>query len=154
MSKITEIKSVNPKGNQPWILIGRTDAEVEGPVFWSSDVNSGLIAKVPDAGKDCEWKEKRASEDEMAGWHHQCNGHELGQTSGDGEGQGGLACCDPWGLKQLDTTGQLNNNGNSTLTYWETSKLFSTVTVLFYTSPHSFQHLLFSTWWGGNVGRT
>ena len=45
----------------------------------------------------------------MAGWLHQCNGHELGQTSGDGEGQGGLVCCRSWGGKELDTTGQLNN---------------------------------------------
>ena len=50
-------------------------------------------------------KEKRASEDEMAGWHQGCNGHELGQTSGDGEGQKGLACCSPWGHKESDTTG-------------------------------------------------
>ena len=107
-----EIKPVNLKGNQPWILIGRTDVEAEAPVFWSSDVNSGLIAKVSDAGKDWGQEEKRASEDEMAGWHHWCNGSELGQTSGDGEGQGGLACCSPWGLKQLDTTGQVNNNDN------------------------------------------
>ena len=55
-------------------------------------------------------KEKRESEDEMAGWHHQCNGRELGQTSGDGEGQRGLAGCSPWGCKESDTTGRLNNN--------------------------------------------
>ena len=48
------------------------------------------------------------TEDEMAGWHHQCNGFELGKISGDGEGQGGLACCSPWGPKELDTTEQLN----------------------------------------------
>ena len=54
-------------------------------------------------------KEKRASEDEMAGWHHQCNGHELGQTSGDDDGQGGLVCCRQWGCKESDTTGRLNN---------------------------------------------
>jgi len=46
----------------------------------------------------------------MAGWHHRCNGRELGQTSGDAEGQGGLVCCSPWGRKVLDITGQLNNN--------------------------------------------
>ena len=63
------------------------------------------IGKVPDAGKDLGQKEKRAEEDEMAGWHNRCDGHELGQTSGDGEGQGGLVCCKEW-----DTTGQLNNN--------------------------------------------
>ena len=73
-----EIKSVNLKGNQLWILVGRTDAEA--PVFWPPDSNSWLIGKVPDTGKDWGQKEKRASEDEMAGWHHQCNGHELGQT--------------------------------------------------------------------------
>ena len=55
-------------------------------------------------------KEKRASEDEMAGWHHQCNRHELGQTSGDDDGQRGLACCSPWGHKALDITGHPNNN--------------------------------------------
>ena len=55
-------------------------------------------------GKTEKQKEKRASEDEMAGWHHRCNGHELGKTLGDGEGQGGLACCSPWGCKESDTT--------------------------------------------------
>ena len=54
-------------------------------------------------------KEKRASEDEIAGWHHRCNGHELGQTSEDDEGQGGLVRCCPWGCKNSDTTGRLNN---------------------------------------------
>ena len=51
-----------------------------------------------------------ASEDEMARWYHQCNGHELRQTPGDGEGQGGLICCSPWGHNKLDVTGPLNNN--------------------------------------------
>ena len=46
----------------------------------------------------------------MAGWHHRCNGHKLGQTLGDGEGRGGLVCCSPRGCKELDTIGQLNNN--------------------------------------------
>ena len=79
------------------------------PVFWSSDANSWLIGKVPDAGKD--WgQEKRMTEDEMAGWHHWWNRHELGQTLGDGKGQRGLVCCCPWGRKESDTTGGLNNN--------------------------------------------
>ena len=65
---------------------------------------------MPKAGKDSGQKEKRASEDEMTGWHYQYNEHELGQASGDGEGQGGLACCSPWGHKESDTTGRLNNN--------------------------------------------
>ena len=82
-----EIKPVSLKGNQPGILVGRTEAEGEAPVFWSSDENSWLIGKVSDAGKEWGQKEKRASENEMAGRHHWCNGHEPGQTSGDGEGQ-------------------------------------------------------------------
>ena len=69
----SKIKQLNLKRNQPWILIG----------------------KVPDAGKDWGQKEKRGSEDEMGRCHHQCNEHELGQTLGDGEGQGDLACCSP-----------------------------------------------------------
>ena len=88
-----EIKPVNLKGNQSWILVGRTDAEAEAPVFWSSDANSRLTGKVPDAGKDWGQKGKRVSEDVMAGQHHRCNEHELGQTPGNGEGEGGLACC-------------------------------------------------------------
>ena len=99
----------NLKENQPWILIGRTNAEAEAPVFWSFDVNSKLIGKVPDPGKDWGQKEKRVSEDEVAGLHCWYNGHELGQTSGDGEGQGGLVCCSPWGHKELDSTGQLTD---------------------------------------------
>ena len=98
--------------NTIWILVGRTDAETETPVFCSSNVNRRLIGKVPDAGKDWGQKEKRASEDKMAGWHHQCNEHGLGQTLGGGERQGGLACCSPCGSKESDTTGLLNNNNN------------------------------------------
>ena len=63
-----EIKPVNFKGNQPWILTGRTDADAEAPVFWSPDANSQFIGKVPDAGEAWEQKEKRTSEDEMVGW--------------------------------------------------------------------------------------
>ena len=93
-----KIKAVNLKGDQSWIFTGRTDAKAEAPVFWSSDANIRLIGKVPDAAKD--WgQKKRASEDEMAGQHHWCTAHELRQTPGDGEGQGGLACCSPWESK-------------------------------------------------------
>ena len=83
-----EIKPVHLRRDQPWIFAGKTDAEAEAPVFWSSDENSQLIGKVLDAGKDR--GQKRVSEDEMAGWHHWCNGHKLGQTLGGGEGQGAL----------------------------------------------------------------
>ena len=73
-------------------------------------MNSWFIGKDPDAGKDWRQKEKGATGDEMVGWHHQFNRHELGQTPGDGEEQGSLACCSPWGHKELDMTWQLNNN--------------------------------------------
>ena len=76
-------------------------------------MNGRLIGKVSDAGKDWGQKEKRALEDKMAGWYHRCNGHELGQTLGDGEGQGGLACCSRCGRKESGTTGPLNNNNNN-----------------------------------------
>ena len=101
-----EIKLVNLKGDQPYIFTGRIDAEA--PVFWSADWNRWVIGKAPAVGKDWVKKEKRVTEDEMAGWHHWCNERELGQTLGDGEGQGGLMCCSPWGPK--DMTGRLNNN--------------------------------------------
>ena len=94
----SKIKPVNLKGNQFWILIGRTDAWAEAPVFWSSNANSGLIGKVPEAGKDWGQEEKKVSEDKKSGWHHQHDGHEVGQTLGGGGGQGGC----PW--DRLQTT--------------------------------------------------
>ena len=103
-----EIIPVSLKRNQPWILIGRSDAEA--PEFWSSYTNSWLTGKVPDAGKDWEQKERRVSVVEMVWLHHWCNGRELGQSSRDGERQEGLACCSPWGLKELDMTEWLINN--------------------------------------------
>ena len=71
-----EIKPLNLKGNQPWKLIRRTDAEAEALGFWPPGTNSQLTGKVPDAGKDWGQKEEKASEDETAGWYHWCNGHE------------------------------------------------------------------------------
>ena len=77
-----DCKEIKPKGNQPWIFIGRTDAEAEASLLWPPDVKSWLIGKDPDAGKD--WRqEKRVAEDEMVGWHHRLNGHEFQQTPGD-----------------------------------------------------------------------
>ena len=72
-----EINPVNPKGNQSWLFIGKTDAEPEAPVLWPPDENSWLIRKDPDARKDWRWELKGTSEDEMVGWHHQFNGHEF-----------------------------------------------------------------------------
>ena len=108
-----EIKPVQPKGNQSWIFIGRTDAEP--PIHWPPDVKSWLIGKDPDTGKDWGQEEKvGVAEDEMVGWHHWLNGHEFELTPGDGEGQGGLVCCSPWGRKESDnTTEWLNSNGIS-----------------------------------------
>ena len=103
-----EIQPVHPKGNQSWIFIGRTDAEAETPIFWLPDVRSWLIWKDCDAGKDWGQEEKGMTEDEMVGWHHWLDGHEFEVGSGVGDGQGGLACCSPWGHKELDTTEQLN----------------------------------------------
>ena len=108
-----EIKLVNLKGNQPWMHFWRTDAEAKAPILWPPDVKSLLIGKDPDAGKNWGHEEKGVTEDEMVGWHRRINGHEFEQTPGDGEGQGSLACYNPWGRKQLDTTEQLNNNKNN-----------------------------------------
>ena len=93
------IKPVNPKGNQSWIFIGRTDAEDEILILWPSDVKNRLIWKDPDAGKDWRWGEKGTTEHEMAGWHHLLHGHEFEWALGVGDGQGGLACCSPWGRR-------------------------------------------------------
>ena len=103
-----EIKPVNPKRNQPYIFIGRTDAEAETPTLWSPDVKSWLTGKDPDAGKDWRQEEKGTTEDEMVGWHHWFNGQEFEQIPGDSEGQGSLACCSPWSCKESDTTEWLN----------------------------------------------
>ena len=107
-----EIKPVNLKGSQPWILIEKTDVEAEVLIFWPPDAKSWLIGKDPDAGKDWGQEEKGVTQDEMFRWHHQFNGHELGQTPGDGEAQGSLACCSPWGCEKLDMTWWLNNNNH------------------------------------------
>ena len=90
-----EIKPVDLKGNQPWVFIGKTDAEAEVPILWPPDMKSCLIRKYPYAEKDWRPEEKVMTEDEMVGWHHQLNGHEFGQAPGDGEGQGSLAFCCP-----------------------------------------------------------
>ena len=94
-----EIKPVNPKGNQPWIFIRRTDAKAEAPIFWPPDTKSWLIGKDHNAGKDWGQEEKKVTEDKMFGWHRWLNVHEFEQTPADGEGQGSLACCRPWGRK-------------------------------------------------------
>ena len=103
-------RSNQSKRNQPWILTGKTKAEARAPKLWPPDAKSWLFRKDPDAGKY--WRqEKGMTEGEMVGWHHWLNGHEFDQVLGDGEGQGSLVCCSPWGCKELDMTEQLNNKG-------------------------------------------
>ena len=103
-----EIQPVHSKGDQSWVFFGRTDAKAEPPILWPPHAKSWLIGKDHDAGRDWGQEEKGTTEDEMAGWHHRVNGHEFGWNLGVGGGQGGLACCDSWGLEELDTTERLN----------------------------------------------
>ena len=103
-----EIQPVHSKGNQSWVFIGRTDAKAENPILWPPHAKSWLIGKDSDAGRDWGQEEKGMTEDEMAGWHHQLDGHEFEWTPGVGNGQGGLVCCDSWGHKELDATEWLN----------------------------------------------
>ena len=90
-----------------WIFIGRTDAEAETPILWPPDAKNWL-EKDPDAGEDWRLEEKGMTEDEMVGWHHWLDGHEFEQASRVGDGQGSLACCSPWGHKELNMTEWLN----------------------------------------------
>ena len=99
-----KIKLVHPKGNQPWIFTGKTDAEAEAPILWPPDAKNWLIGKDPDAGKDWRQEEKGTAEDEMVGWHHWFDGHEFEQAPGVGDGQGSLACYSLWGHRELDMT--------------------------------------------------
>ena len=103
-----EIQPVHPKGNQSLVFIGRTDAEAEAPVLWPPDVKIWLTGKDPDARKDWMQEEKGTTENEMVRWHHWLDGHEFEQASGVGDGQGCLACCSSWGLKESYTTEWLN----------------------------------------------
>ena len=91
----SKIKPVNPKGNQPWIFTGRTDAEAEPP----PDAKRWFTEKDPEAGKDWGQEQKGTAEDELVGWHHWLNGYESDQILGDSEGQGSLVCCRPWSCR-------------------------------------------------------
>ena len=110
-----EIQPVHPKGDHSWVFIGRTDAKAETPVLWPPHAKGWLIGKDPGAGRDWGQEEKGTTEDEMAGWHHWLNAHEFEWTLGVSDGQGGLACCDSWGRKELDTTERLNGTELSKL---------------------------------------
>ena len=95
-----EIQSLHPKGNESWIVIGRTDAEAETPVLWPPDAKNWLIGKDPDSGQDRRQEEKGMTEDEMVGWHHWLDGHEFEKALGVGDRQESLVCCNPWGCKE------------------------------------------------------
>ena len=105
-----EIQPFHPKGDQSWVFIGRTDAEAETPILWPPDVKIWFIRKDRNAGKDWKQEAKGTTEGKMVGWHHWLHGHESEQDLGDGEGQGSLVCCSPWGCKESDKTEQLNSN--------------------------------------------
>ena len=96
-----EIKPVNPKGNQSWMFIGRTDVEAEAPILWPPDAKSWLFGKDSGVGRDWRQEEKGMTEDEIAGWHHQLDGHEFEWILGVGNGQGGLVCCNSWGWQRV-----------------------------------------------------
>ena len=102
-----EIQPVHSEGDQPWDFFGRNDAEAETPVLWLPHPKSWLIGKDSDAGRDWGQEEKGTTEDEIAGWHHWLDGRESQWTPGVGIRQRGLACCDSWGHKELDTTERL-----------------------------------------------
>ena len=103
-----EIQPVHSEGDWSWMFFGRNDAKAATPVLWPPHVKSWLIGKDSDGGRDWGQEEKGTTEDEMTGWHHRLDGHEFEWTLGVVDGQGGLACCNSWGRKELDTTEWLN----------------------------------------------
>ena len=96
-----EMQPVHSKGDQAWDFFGRNDAKAETLVLWPPHAKSWLIGKDSDAGRDWGQEEKGTTEDEMAGWHHRLDGRASEWTPGVGDGQGGLACCDSWGLQRV-----------------------------------------------------
>ena len=103
-----EIQPVHSKEDQSWMFFVRTDVEAETPILWPSVAKSWLIWKDTDTGKDWGQEEKGTTEDEIVGWHHRLKGHEFGWIPGIGDGQGGLACCGSWSVKESDMTERLN----------------------------------------------
>ena len=101
-----EIQPIHHKGSQSWIFIQRTDVEAEASIFCPPDVKNWLTGKDPEAGKDRSQK-KGMIEVKMVQSH--LNGHAFEEALGDGEWQGSLACCSPWGHEEWDTSKQLNN---------------------------------------------
>ena len=126
----TEIKPVHPKGNQAWIVIGRTDVEAETPILWPPDVKNWLIENDFDAGQDWRKEEKGTTENEMVGWHHWLNGHEFEWTLAVGNGQGSLACWSPWGCRvRHDWVTELNSSTGSMIKLKFKVQLFPNILV-------------------------
>ena len=113
---------INPKGNQSWIFIGRTDVEAETPILSPPDAWSQFIRNDPDVGKDWRQKEKEMTEDKMVGWYQWLNRHEFEEDPGHGGGHGCLVCCRPYSHKESDMTELLNNK------LWDKYNLTFTVT--------------------------
>ena len=127
-----EIQPVHSKADQSWVFFGRNDAKAETSIHRQPHSKSWLIGKDSDTGRDWGQEEKGTTEDEMAGWHPQLDGCEFELTLGVDDGQGGLACCNSWGLKESDTTAQLNWTENVT-GYW--------INVLFWTGIKCYSFL-------------
>ena len=121
-----EIHPVHPKADQSWVFIGGTDAEAEIPILWPPDAKSWLTGEDPEAGKSLRREKKGTIEDDMVGCYHQVDGQEFEQAPGVGDGQGSLACCCPWGCKELDTTDWLKwiwGKRTVNLFFWHECKL-------------------------------
>ena len=103
-----ESQPAHPKGDRSWMFMGRTDVEAKTPYFGHLMRRTDSFEKTLMAGKDWEQEEKGMTEDEMVGWHHWLDGHEFEKAPGVSDEQGSLACCSPWGCKELDMTEQLN----------------------------------------------
>ena len=99
-----EIKPVNPKGNQSWILTGRADAEAQTSGLWPPDAKNWTLWKRSWCWENWRQEEKRTTEDKMVEWHHWLDGHEFKQALEVGGGQGNLACCSPWDHKESNMT--------------------------------------------------
>ena len=132
---------VHPKGNQSWIFTGRIDDEAKIPILWPPN-EKWLIWKDLNAGKDWRWEEKGMTKDEMVGWHHWLDGHEFELAPGVGDGQGSLACCSPWGHKELHMTERLN-----WLNWTEFIRLLSFLKEGSYSSEN-YEICVCAFWWG------
>jgi len=97
------LREISPENSLEGLML-----KLKLPILWPPDAKNRLIWKYPDAGNDWRWEEKGMTKDEMAGWHHQLNGHGFEQAPGFGDGQGSLACYSPRGRKESDTTERLN----------------------------------------------